>query len=118
MAETCSYFLLLNTITNPHYPSCSLTDIYLTISLSTHNGDDTPQNLGLLKVIPGGIYSYHWALEGCSSTLGSDDGDYNYYLTKKNTQRSDLLAKRENLAFSKVQSYLILRAINFDSTQC
>jgi len=26
-----------------------MTDIYLTISLSTHNGDDTPQNYERLK---------------------------------------------------------------------
>ena len=45
MAETCSYFLLLNTIINPYYHSCVfVTDIYLTTSLSTHNGDETPQN--------------------------------------------------------------------------
>ena len=45
MAETCSYFLLLNTIINPYYHSCVfMTDIYFTISRSTHNGDDTPQN--------------------------------------------------------------------------
>jgi hypothetical protein len=38
-------FLLLNTIINPYYHSCVfMTDIYLTISLSTHIGDDTPQN--------------------------------------------------------------------------
>jgi len=44
LAETCSYFLLLNTIINPYYHSCVfMTDIYLTISLSTHIGDDTPQ---------------------------------------------------------------------------
>jgi len=41
------------------------------------------QNLGLLKVKPGGIYSNHCALESCSSTLGTDDCGYNYYLTKK-----------------------------------
>ena len=35
----------LNAIINPCYHSCvSVTDIYLTISLSTHNGDDMPQN--------------------------------------------------------------------------
>jgi len=40
----CS-FLLLNTIINPYYHSCVfMTDFNLTISLSTHNGDDTPQN--------------------------------------------------------------------------
>jgi len=45
LAETCSYFLLLNTTTNPYYHSCvSMTDIYLTISLSTHNGEDKTQN--------------------------------------------------------------------------
>jgi len=44
LAETCSYFFLLNTIINPYYHSCGfMTDIYPTISLSTHNGDDTPQ---------------------------------------------------------------------------
>jgi len=33
LAETCSYFLLLNTIINPYYHSCGfMTDIYLTIS--------------------------------------------------------------------------------------
>jgi hypothetical protein len=48
------------------------------------------QNVGLLNVKPGGIYGNHWASESCSSTLGTDDGDYNYYLTK-NTQGSDLL---------------------------
>ena len=38
-------FLLLNNIVNPYYHSCGfMNDIYLTISLSTHNGDDTPQN--------------------------------------------------------------------------
>ena len=32
LAETCSYFLLLNTIINPYYHSCVfMTDIYLTI---------------------------------------------------------------------------------------
>jgi len=37
LAETCSYFLLLNTIVNPYYHSCGfMTDIYLTISLSVH----------------------------------------------------------------------------------
>ena len=36
--------LLLNTTINPYYHSCVfMIDIYLTISLSTHNGDDTPQ---------------------------------------------------------------------------
>jgi len=41
----CSYFLLLNAIINPYYHSCVfMTDIYLTISLSTHNRDDTPQH--------------------------------------------------------------------------
>jgi len=45
LAETCSYFLLLNTIINPYYHSCGvMTDIYLTTSLSTHNGGDTTQN--------------------------------------------------------------------------
>ena len=45
MAETCGYFLLLNTIINPYYRSCVfMADIYLTISLFTQNGDDTPQN--------------------------------------------------------------------------
>ena len=35
LAETCSYFLLLNTIINPHYHSCVfMTDIYLTIRRS------------------------------------------------------------------------------------
>jgi len=44
LAETCSYFLLLNTIINPYYHSCGfMTDIYLSISLSTHNGYDTTQ---------------------------------------------------------------------------
>ena len=39
------YFLLLNTIINPYYHSCVfMTDIYLTISLSTHNGDYAHQN--------------------------------------------------------------------------
>jgi len=34
LGETCSYFLLLNTIINPYYHSCGfMTDIYLTISL-------------------------------------------------------------------------------------
>ena len=34
LAETCSYFLLLNIIINPYYHSCGfMTDIYLTISL-------------------------------------------------------------------------------------
>jgi len=34
VAETCSYFLLLNTIINPYYHSCGfMTDIYLTISI-------------------------------------------------------------------------------------
>jgi len=34
LAETCSYFLLLNTIINPYYHSCVfMTDIYLTISI-------------------------------------------------------------------------------------
>jgi len=34
LAETCSYFLLLNTIINPYYHSCGfVTDIYLTIGL-------------------------------------------------------------------------------------
>jgi len=28
-----------------------MTDIYLTFSLSTHNGDDTPQNYGLTHFI-------------------------------------------------------------------
>jgi hypothetical protein len=38
--------LLLNTIINPYYHSCVfMTDIYLTISLSIHNRDDTPQNI-------------------------------------------------------------------------
>ena len=33
LAETCSYFLLLNTIINPYYHSCVfMTDIYLTVS--------------------------------------------------------------------------------------
>ena len=33
LAETCSYFLLLNTIINPYYHSCVfMIDIYLTIS--------------------------------------------------------------------------------------
>jgi len=37
--------MLLNTIINPYYHSCVfMTDIYLIISLSTHNGDDKPQN--------------------------------------------------------------------------
>jgi len=40
------FFLLLNTIINPYYHSCGfVTDIYLTISLSTHNGDGTPHRL-------------------------------------------------------------------------
>ena len=39
------FTLPINTIINPYYHSCVfMTDIYLTISLSTHNGDDTPQN--------------------------------------------------------------------------
>ena len=38
-------FQQLNTITNPHYHSCVfMTDIYLTISLSAHNGDGISQN--------------------------------------------------------------------------
>ena len=41
------------------------------------------QSVQLLNVKPGGIYCNHWALENCSSTLGTDDGDYNYYLTKQ-----------------------------------
>ena len=37
-------FWLLNIVINPHYHSCVFkTDIYLTVSLSTHGGDDTPQ---------------------------------------------------------------------------
>ena len=74
------------------------------------------QNVGLLNVKRGGIYSDHWALESCSSTLGTDDDDYNYYLTKK-TQGSDLLAKHKNVAFSTFQRYLISRNINFDATE-
>jgi len=36
LAETCSYFLLLNTTINPHYHNCVfMTDIYLTISQNT-----------------------------------------------------------------------------------
>jgi len=47
LAETCSYFLPLNSIINPYYHSyVFLIDIYLTFSLSTHNGDDTPQKHG------------------------------------------------------------------------
>ena len=46
IGRNMQFFLLLNTIINPYYHSCVfMTDIYLTISLSTHNGDDTPQNL-------------------------------------------------------------------------
>ena len=42
--------LLLNPIINPYYHSCVFTtDIYLTISLSTHDGDDTPQNYGSMQ---------------------------------------------------------------------
>ena len=38
-------FFLLSTIINPHYHSCVfMNDIYLTISLSTHNANDKPQN--------------------------------------------------------------------------
>ena len=38
-------FFLLNTIIIPYYHSCVfMTDIYFAISLSTHNGGDTPQN--------------------------------------------------------------------------
>ena len=45
-------FLLLNTIIYPYYHNCGfITDIYLTISLSTHNGDDTPQNYALLRTV-------------------------------------------------------------------
>ena len=41
--------VLLNTIINPHYHSCVfMTDIYLTTSLSTHNGDNTPQNFDFI----------------------------------------------------------------------
>ena len=40
------YFLLLTTTINPHYHSCVfMTDIYLTISLSAHNGDVSPKNV-------------------------------------------------------------------------
>jgi len=38
LAETCSYFLLLNTIINPYYHRCGfMTDIYLAISLCFHS---------------------------------------------------------------------------------
>ena len=38
-----------------------MTDIYLTISLSTHNGDDTPQNYDSLTI-------YHMMLYNLSYT--------------------------------------------------
>ena len=38
------FFFAINTILNPYHHSCVfMTDICLTVSLSTHNGDDTPQ---------------------------------------------------------------------------
>jgi len=46
------------------------------------------QNVEFVNVKPGCIYSNHWALESCSSPLGTDDGNYNYYLTKKTRQPS------------------------------
>jgi hypothetical protein len=83
-----------------------------------HINTQCGQNVGLLIVKPGGIHSDHWALECCSSTLGTDGGDHNYYLTKNwNKQDSHLLAKHENLEFSKFRRYLILPDINFDATE-
>jgi hypothetical protein len=46
LAETCGYFLLLNTTI-----VVFMTDIYLTVSLSTHNGDDTPQNYSTVRCL-------------------------------------------------------------------
>ena len=46
LAETCSYFLLLNTIINQYYRSCGFMTSLLVFS--THNGDDTPPNYALM----------------------------------------------------------------------
>jgi len=37
-----------------------MTDIYLAISLSTHNGDDTPQNYALTKTTKTPAYEIIW----------------------------------------------------------
>ena len=61
-------FLLLNTIINPYYHSCVfMTDIYLTISLSTHNGDDTPQN-SMIAVWEATEYGMTWV-----AAMGNDN---------------------------------------------